>query len=67
MIRERDALLERLLINEGKDAISKEIQENATIFLKTNIKFALSAKRVCLREKLNQEMFYEVTIFQIFI
>lgn len=52
--------MEKLRISVGDDPIALETQQNAILLQRMVIKFYLSPKRVCIKEKISPEVFYEI-------
>ncbi len=60
VIQEVDRLFERIAPLNNNNSILNEVTANSTFFLRALLRFTLSAKRVCLFEKLSHEMFFEL-------
>ncbi len=56
VITKVEELIERIINLKGKDELAKQVQRNSSYLLVIMIRFYLSSKRVCLKEKMNLEM-----------
>eukprot|EP00924_Labyrinthula_sp_SR-Ha-C_P008403 augustus_masked-scaffold_11-processed-gene-12.79-mRNA-1 protein AED:0.00 eAED:0.00 QI:0/-1/0/1/-1/1/1/0/1836 len=57
VITEVRKLLEKLVIVEGDDELSKEAQENATLLLKIKVRSSLASKEIIQKHRLSVEAF----------
>jgi len=55
-----DEVIKSLIVIEGNDPISMEAQDNSILYLSATIRFFLSSKKVCIKDRLTPEMFNEV-------